>query len=165
MKYFLAALVAAILVAGPAFAQSSSSSSSSFSYCYGSACPDELDATEDGYLCTFDSYVGYNHDNGWNAAYWPDWHRRVELRTYERWNHTSNQTDWAIYEIEGDNSQDFHACEREEDGPGRFSNILDCGEYQVNTDELSITHTDASPYLTGEPQAVMLLGIGTCEAR
>jgi len=160
MKYFLAALVAAMLVTGPTFAQSSSSSSSSFSYCYGSACPDELDAERD-YVCTFENYVGYVYDNGWQISYWADWNRQVELRTYDRRGHTSNQASWAVYDTDGTNTNEFHACERED----AMSEMLDCGDFQINTDNMRITHTDTAPYLTDQRQYAPVLGIGICEAR
>jgi len=160
MKYFIAALVAAVLVAGPAFAQSSSSSSSSFSYCYGSLCAEELDAETD-YICSFESYVGFNYENGWNPAYWPDWVRSVELRTYDRRGYSSNQPSWAIYDTDGSNTEEFHACERED----TTSDILDCGDFQVNTDNMRITHTDASPFLNDQRGYIVVMGIGTCEAR
>lgn len=160
MLRLVTVLAALLLCAVPASAQSSSSSSSSFSYCYGSLCAEELDA-DDEYICTFESYVGFNYDNGWNPAQWPDWVHQVELRTYDRRGYSSNQPSWAVYDTDGTNTEEFHACERED----TTSDILDCGVFQINTDNMRITHTDASPFLSDRREYIPVMGIGTCVAR
>lgn len=158
MLRLVAFLFAALMIAGSAQAQTQSSE---YSVCYGSLCPEELDEDVDEYLCTLNGYMGFEYSpSGWTPGNWSHVRRQVALRTYERWGHTSNTPSWAIYELDNLNSVDFHACERGEE----FSDILDCGEYLVNTDSLRITHSDTTPYLDERTQHQVIVSVGTCEA-
>lgn len=156
MLRLVAFLFAALMIAGSAQAQTQSSE---YSVCYGSLCPEELDEDVDEYLCTLNGYMGFEYSGGWVARDWSTFQRQVALRTYDRWGHSSNTPSWGIFELDDLNEEDFHACEREES----FSDILDCGEYKVNTDNLHITHSEMDAYLNDQRQYQVVASIGTCE--